>query len=79
MPVTKKSPPKNPNRERAEAAVAEFRAIITRNGWTQQEASHKSKFGVTTINRWFTGAHTPYSKIMIEALEKFNAKHRGEA
>jgi hypothetical protein len=73
--TAKKKPALSPTRKRAFAAVEKFRAIVKREGWTQEETVKKSGFNLNTTGRWLRGAHAPTSRIMIEALEKFNAKH----
>ncbi len=73
--TAKKKQPLSPLRQRAFEAVAVFRAIVAREGWTQEQVNDKTKFGLSTVGRWLRGAHAPNSRVMIEALEKFNAKH----
>lgn len=73
--TAKKKQPLTPLRQRAFDAVKVFQAIVTREGWTQEQVNEKTKFGLSTIGRWLRGAHAPNSRVMIEALEKFNAKY----
>jgi hypothetical protein len=73
--MTTKKKPISPLRQRAFAAVKKFQGIVKAHGWTHEEAAQKSGFGLNTTGRWLRGAHAPTSKIMVEALEKFNDRH----
>lgn len=75
MTSKRKQKPLSPLRQRAFAARDRFREIVKEKGWTIEQASAEGKFGYNTTGRWLRGDHAPTSRQMVEALERFNARH----
>jgi len=64
-----------PGAPSVQAKIARLQAIRKRLGWSEEVCAYHVGVTYSTLNRWKRGESSPKSRLVLEAIDRFIAKH----
>jgi transcriptional regulator with XRE-family HTH domain len=61
-----------------EDRIEQLRAIRKRLGWSEETCAHHLGVSYSTLSRWERGESLPKSRLVLDAIDRFVARHRTE-